>query len=105
MDGRRHGPGRHSKFLSPSRSSASSNRPIFRARAFAIPRDELFYAIGLRVSEMVNLRAQIELESGPTCTAGPQQRLVRLGGGLAWLTRYITGAAGLPRSDRRRGCS
>jgi integrase/recombinase XerD len=55
---------------------------------------ELFYATGLRVSEMVNLRAQdLNLESGYlTCTGkGRKQRLVPIGDeASAWLTRYMT---------------
>jgi integrase/recombinase XerD len=54
---------------------------------------ELFYATGLRVSEMVNLRAQdLNLESGYlTCTGkGRKQRLVPIGDeASAWLTRYM----------------
>lgn len=54
---------------------------------------ELFYATGLRVSEMVNLRQQdLNLESGYlTCTGkGRKQRLVPIGDeASAWLTRYI----------------
>lgn len=55
---------------------------------------ELFYATGLRVSEMVNLRQQdLNLESGYlTCMGkGRKQRLVPIGDEAAsWLTRYIT---------------
>jgi integrase/recombinase XerD len=54
---------------------------------------ELFYATGLRVSEMVNLRAQdLNLESGYlTCTGkGRKQRLVPIGDeASSWLTRYL----------------
>ena len=54
---------------------------------------ELLYATGLRVSEMVNLRAQdLNLESGYlTCTGkGRKQRLVPIGDeASAWLTRYM----------------
>ena len=54
---------------------------------------ELFYATGLRVSEMVGLRQQdLNLESGYlTCTGkGRKQRLVPIGDeAAAWLTRYI----------------
>ena len=54
---------------------------------------ELFYATGLRVSEMVSLRQQdLNLESGYlTCTGkGRKQRLVPIGDeAAAWLTRYI----------------
>lgn len=55
---------------------------------------ELFYATGLRVSEMVNLRQQdLNLESGYlTCMGkGRKQRLVPIGDeASSWLTRYIT---------------
>lgn len=54
---------------------------------------ELFYATGLRVSEMVSLRQQdLNLESGYlTCTGkGRKQRLVPIGEeASAWLTRYL----------------
>ena len=54
---------------------------------------ELFYATGLRVSEMVSLRQQdVNLESGYlTCTGkGRKQRLVPVGDeAAAWLTRYL----------------
>lgn len=54
---------------------------------------ELFYATGLRVSEMVGLRQQdLNLESGYlTCTGkGRKQRLVPIGDeASAWLTRYM----------------
>ncbi|MEP6782055.1 MAG: site-specific tyrosine recombinase XerD [Acidobacteriota bacterium] len=54
---------------------------------------ELFYATGLRVSEMVNLRQQdLNLESGYlTCTGkGRKQRLVPIGDeASSWLTRYL----------------
>jgi integrase/recombinase XerD len=54
---------------------------------------ELFYATGLRVSEMVGLRQQdLNLESGYlTCTGkGRKQRLVPIGDeASAWLTRYL----------------
>jgi integrase/recombinase XerD len=54
---------------------------------------ELFYATGLRVSEMVNLRQQdLNLESGYlTCMGkGRKQRLVPIGDeASSWLTRYI----------------
>jgi integrase/recombinase XerD len=54
---------------------------------------ELFYATGLRVSEMVNLRQQdLNLESGYlTCTGkGRKQRLVPIGDeASSWLARYI----------------
>ena len=54
---------------------------------------ELFYATGLRVSEMVSLRQQdLNLESGYlTCTGkGRKQRLVPIGDeASAWLTRYL----------------
>jgi integrase/recombinase XerD len=54
---------------------------------------ELFYATGLRVSEMVSLRQQdLNLESGYlTCTGkGRKQRLVPIGDeACAWLTRYL----------------
>lgn len=54
---------------------------------------ELFYATGLRVSEMVSLRQQdLNLESGYlTCTGkGRKQRLVPIGDeASAWLERYI----------------
>jgi integrase/recombinase XerD len=54
---------------------------------------ELFYATGLRVSEMVSLRQQdLNLESGYlTCTGkGRKQRLVPIGDeASAWLRRYI----------------
>jgi integrase/recombinase XerD len=57
---------------------------------------ELFYATGLRVSEMVSLRQQdLNLESGYlTCTGkGRKQRLVPIGDeASSWLTRYITQA-------------
>jgi integrase/recombinase XerD len=57
---------------------------------------ELFYATGLRVSEMVNLRQQdLNLESGYlTCTGkGRKQRLVPIGDeASSWLTRYIRDA-------------
>jgi len=57
---------------------------------------ELFYATGLRVSEMVGLRQQdLNLESGYlTCTGkGRKQRLVPIGDeASAWLKRYITEA-------------
>lgn len=57
---------------------------------------EVFYATGLRVSEMVSLRQQdLNLESGYlTCTGkGRKQRLVPIGDeASAWLTRYITQA-------------
>jgi integrase/recombinase XerD len=53
----------------------------------------LFYATGLRVSEMVGLRQQdLNLESGYlTCTGkGRKQRLVPIGDeASAWLTRYL----------------
>jgi integrase/recombinase XerD len=55
---------------------------------------ELFYATGLRVSEMVGLRQQdLNLESGYlTCMGkGRKQRLVPIGDeASAWLTRYMT---------------
>ena len=54
---------------------------------------ELFYATGLRVSEMVSLRQQdLNLEGGYlTCTGkGRKQRLVPIGDeASAWLTRYL----------------
>jgi integrase/recombinase XerD len=54
---------------------------------------ELFYATGLRVSEMVNLRQQdLNLESGYlTCTGkGRKQRLVPIGDeASSWLSRYL----------------
>lgn len=54
---------------------------------------EVFYATGLRVSEMVGLRPQdLNLESGYlTCFGkGRKQRLVPIGDeASAWLTRYI----------------
>jgi integrase/recombinase XerD len=54
---------------------------------------ELFYATGLRVSEMVNLRQQdLNLESGYlTCFGkGRKQRLVPIGDeASAWLKRYL----------------
>ena len=54
---------------------------------------ELFYATGLRVSEMVSLRQQdLNLEDGYlTCMGkGRKQRLVPIGDeASAWLTRYI----------------
>jgi len=54
---------------------------------------ELFYATGLRVSEMVNLRPQdLNLESGYlTCFGkGRKQRLVPVGDeASAWLQRYL----------------
>lgn len=54
---------------------------------------ELFYATGLRVSEMVGLRQQdLNLDGGYlTCTGkGRKQRLVPIGDeASAWLTRYI----------------
>ena len=54
---------------------------------------ELFYATGLRVSEMVGLRRQdLNLESGYlTCTGkGRKQRLVPIGDeASAWLTKYL----------------
>jgi integrase/recombinase XerD len=54
---------------------------------------ELFYATGLRVSEMVGLRQQdLNLESGYlTCFGkGRKQRLVPIGDeASSWLTRYI----------------
>src|SRR5262245_7709435 len=57
---------------------------------------ELFYATGLRVSEMVGLRQQdLNLESGYlTCTGkGRKQRLVPIGDeASAWLKRYIKDA-------------
>ena len=57
---------------------------------------ELLYATGLRVSEMVNLRAQdLNLESGYlTCTGkGRKQRLIPVGDEAAtWLTRYLKDA-------------
>jgi integrase/recombinase XerD len=65
---------------------------------------ELFYATGLRVSEMVNLRAQdLNLESGYlTCTGkGRKQRLVPIGDeASAWLTRYMK--AGRPALLKKR---
>ena len=57
---------------------------------------EVFYATGLRVSEMVALRQQdLNLESGYlTCMGkGRKQRLVPIGDeAAAWLTRYMTEA-------------
>jgi integrase/recombinase XerD len=54
---------------------------------------ELFYATGLRVTEMVTLRQHdLNLESGYlTCTGkGRKQRLVPIGDeASAWLTRYL----------------
>jgi len=65
---------------------------------------ELFYATGLRVSEMVSLRQQdLNLESGYlTCTGkGRKQRLVPIGDeASAWLTRYL--AEGRPALLKRR---
>lgn len=65
---------------------------------------ELFYATGLRVSEMVSLRQQdLNLESGYlTCTGkGRKQRLVPIGDeASAWLTRYIN--EGRPALLKRR---
>lgn len=68
---------------------------------------ELFYATGLRVSEMVSLRQQdLNLESGYlTCTGkGRKQRLVPIGDeAAAWLRRYITDAR--PALLKRRASS
>ena len=54
---------------------------------------ELFYATGLRVSEMVSLRQQdLNLESGYLTTMGKgrKQRLVPIGDeASSWLTRYL----------------
>ncbi len=65
---------------------------------------ELFYATGLRVSEMVGLRQQdLNLESGYlTCTGkGRKQRLVPIGDeASAWLTRYLK--EGRPALLKRR---
>jgi integrase/recombinase XerD len=65
---------------------------------------ELFYATGLRVSEMVTLRQQdLNLEGGYlTCMGkGRKQRLVPIGDeASAWLTRYI--AEGRPALLKRR---
>lgn len=73
-------------------SPDTSNARGVRDRALI----ELFYATGLRVSEMVALRQQdLNLESGYlTCTGkGRKQRLVPIGDAAsAWLTQYITEA-------------
>ena len=65
---------------------------------------ELFYATGLRVSEMVGLRQQdLNLESGYlTCTGkGRKQRLVPIGDeASAWLTKYLR--EGRPALLKRR---
>ena len=65
---------------------------------------ELFYATGLRVSEMVGLRQQdLNLESGYlTCTGkGRKQRLVPIGDeASAWLKRYLR--EGRPALLKRR---
>ena len=65
---------------------------------------ELFYATGLRVSEMVGLRQQdLNLESGYlTCTGkGRKQRLVPIGDeASSWLTRYLK--EGRPALLKRR---
>jgi integrase/recombinase XerD len=65
---------------------------------------ELFYATGLRVSEMVGLRQQdLNLESGYlTCTGkGRKQRVVPIGDeASAWLTRYLR--EGRPALLKRR---
>ena len=65
---------------------------------------ELFYATGLRVSEMVGLRQQdLNLESGYlTCTGkGRKQRLVPIGDeAAAWLSRYLKD--GRPRLLKRK---
>jgi integrase/recombinase XerD len=83
------------KFLSPAEvdrllGAPDTTRPRgIRDRALI----ELFYATGLRVSEMVNLRQQdLNLEAGYlTCTGkGRKQRLVPIGEeASAWLTRYL----------------
>ncbi|HYB93616.1 MAG TPA: site-specific tyrosine recombinase XerD, partial [Vicinamibacterales bacterium] len=68
---------------------------------------ELFYATGLRVTEMVTLRQQdLNLESGYlTCTGkGRKQRLVPIGDeASAWLKRYIEEAR--PALLKRRSSS
>jgi integrase/recombinase XerD len=65
---------------------------------------ELFYATGLRVSEMVNLRQQdLNLESGYlTCFGkGRKQRLVPIGDeAAAWLKKYL--AEGRPALLKKR---
>jgi integrase/recombinase XerD len=65
---------------------------------------EVLYATGLRVSELINLRAQdLNLEAGYlTCFGkGRKQRLVPLGGEAAsWVARYIQEAR--PRLLNRR---
>jgi len=65
---------------------------------------ELFYATGLRVSEMVSLRQQdLNLESGYlTCFGkGRKQRLVPIGDeASSWLTRYLE--QGRPALLKRR---
>jgi integrase/recombinase XerD len=68
---------------------------------------ELFYATGLRVSEMVSLRQQdLNLEGGYlTCTGkGRKQRLVPIGDAAsAWLTRYLQ--EGRPALLKRKSSS
>ena len=68
---------------------------------------ELFYATGLRVSEMVSLRQQdLNLESGYlTCFGkGRKQRLVPIGDeASAWLTRYLQ--EGRPALLKRKSSS
>jgi integrase/recombinase XerD len=65
---------------------------------------ELLYATGLRVSELVNLRAQdLRLKDGYLTTTGKgrKQRVVPLGeSAAAWVTKYIGEAR--PRLLRRR---
>ena len=65
---------------------------------------ELFYATGLRVSEMVSLRPQdLNLESGYLTTMGKgrKQRMVPIGDeASSWLQRYI--AEGRPALLKRR---
>ena len=97
---------------------ARGGRPPARAPDVTTPRGlrdramiELLYATGLRVSELVGLRAaDLNLEAGYlTCTGkGDKQRLVPIGDqAVAWVRRYLRD--GRPRAaqaaDRRRACS